>query len=99
MMTKWDKAIKEFTVKAEECSYYDWDGQGAAALEDGLYERVVSILQSFVWLDFPPPDGITVGVNGTVIVEWQKDREYFELEFSGKTIEGMCWRKGDQKQV
>ena len=58
----------------------DWDGQGAKAPSTALVDSAIVLSQLFRRQGCLAPSRVVAGVNGTVILEWQADESYFEIE-------------------
>ncbi|MBI3822718.1 MAG: hypothetical protein HY289_08560 [Planctomycetes bacterium] len=75
----WDKRIEEVSA-FRECQH-DWDGQGAEAASAELLQSAVHLANMLRTSRVDPPACVVLGVNGTVIFEWQwEDGAYLEIE-------------------
>jgi hypothetical protein len=57
-----------------------WDGAGATAPPSALVESAILLAQFLRGRGYDAPSRVVPGVNGTVLLEWQHDGIYEELE-------------------
>jgi hypothetical protein len=58
----------------------DWDDDGAVAPSPQLVASTRELLHDLRGRQFPAPTRVGAGPNGTILLEWQKDLNYFEIE-------------------
>lgn len=58
----------------------DWDGLGALAPSTALVDSAIILADQLLRAGIDPPSRVVAGVNGTVILEWQQDGVYTEIE-------------------
>ena len=69
----------------------DWDGQGAEAPSPELMDSVEGLMQILMQRGIDAPSGVVPGVNGTVIVEWQGENDfYLEIEVTAPNRADGC---------
>lgn len=74
----WSRRIEELlTIRSYED---DWDGQGAKSPSTKLVESALILAETFRQGGVEAPSRIVLGVNGTVIFEWQAGEDYCEIE-------------------
>jgi hypothetical protein len=57
----------------------DWDGLGAKAPSTELVDSAIILADGFLRAGIEAPSRVVAGVNGTVILEWQRDGVYTEI--------------------
>ncbi len=62
----------------------DWDGQGAEAPRPATTEGARALAAILETKHDVPPDRVMPGVTGTVILEWQREGWYVEIEVTDR---------------
>ena len=78
----------------------DWNGFGAQPPDPQLIDNAIDLLR---WLqgetDFGPPSRVTPSPVGSVVIEWQRDRDYLEAELGEPgVVEWMLEKPGQRPQ-
>jgi sulfur carrier protein ThiS len=58
----------------------DWDGQGSPPPDEDVIGGAIRLADSLAALDYPAPQAVVVGVNGTIYLEWNTADVYQEIE-------------------
>jgi len=58
----------------------DWDGDGAIAPRNDLLSSAKALLLGMRKNGWVAPTGVAAGPNGTVLIDWQNEKNYFEVE-------------------
>lgn len=91
----WIKTLHGFGELAD-----DWDGQGASAPTAELLQSALTLAHKLSEQGVEAPSCVVVGVNGTVIFEWQGDQgAYAELEVTGPYQADGYWMKPGHETI
>jgi hypothetical protein len=74
----WQRAFEQ--LRALSLLQDDWDGLGAKAPPAALLASAVKIAELYRASGSPAPSRVVAGTDGAVVIEWQADGSYTDLE-------------------
>ena len=74
----WDHRIQDLQALSDLGD--DWDGQGALAPSAELVDSAIKLAWLLRQKGDSAPGRVAPGVNGTIILEWQENGEFREIE-------------------
>jgi hypothetical protein len=76
----WKRAFEQ--LRSLSALQDDWDGLGAKAPSPALLATAGQFMEWYRASDYDPPSRVVAGTDGAVIVEWQGDGLYADLEIT-----------------